>query len=67
MSTEKETESERPMEKRNVATGRRAVEDDEDEVRREASLFGGVPEKRAGSRDPAPSEEDERSDEDTLR
>lgn len=60
-------ETETRMEKRNVATSRRARgADDDAELEREASLFGGVPEKRAGSRDMSPSEEDERSDEDTL-
>lgn len=55
------------MEKRNVATSRRARDADDDaDLEREASLFGGVPEKRAGSRDKSPAEEDERSDEDTL-
>lgn len=55
------------MEKRNVATERRAKDKDEKELEREAALFGGVPEKKAGARDPEPAREDEKSDEDTLR
>lgn len=52
------------MEKRNVATSRRAVGSDDDELAREASLFGALPEKRASAA-PAESREDEESDEDT--
>ncbi len=51
------------MEKRNVATSRRAVDDDEEELRREASLFGKT-EKRASSPSDA-GRADEEFDEDT--
>lgn len=55
------------MEKRNVATERRVKDEDEKELEKEAALFGGLPEKKAEARDPKPAEEDEKSDEDTIR
>ena len=56
------------MEKRNVATERRVKDEDEKELEKEAALFGGLLlGKKAEARDPKPAEEDEKSDEDTLR
>lgn len=55
------------MEKRNVATERRVKDEDEKELEKEVALFGGLPEKKAEARDPKPAEEDEKSDEDTIR
>lgn len=55
------------MEKRNVATERRTRGvDDEDELRREADLFGAT-EKRASAADESARKADEEADEDTLR